>query len=389
MSKELVETLLFKSEGADLDFKSQQYRFTKAQDKDKGELLKDILAMANAWRDGTAYILVGCKEDPPNPAAVVGISESLDDADLQQFVQGKVQPRLAFRYEEHVCQGKTVGLFIVPKQPRPFWATSALGNVRPNAVYVRRGSSTGEASPPEVLRMYEADAGRKPASVSISLLDANGDALPMQVSVQFISFGKIEELPNCERGGVEGPFGMRMPSIGLVNRHYWRQLAEYVEVNAAAVHIGFRLANHSNFALNDCKLEVTVKDLNGQPLRAMEASSLPEWPSDDPYSVRAIRGLPNILADRAAGLKVEDRGGVATYEVRFSSLLPAEVIATYDALIVLPARAGRLAVTCRLLASELEAPIVQVQELEVAGLTTEKSFEYLRQLDEEQSTTNR
>ena len=34
-------------EGPTLDFKREQYRFDKASDEDKSELLKDILAFAN------------------------------------------------------------------------------------------------------------------------------------------------------------------------------------------------------------------------------------------------------------------------------------------------------------------------------------------------------
>ena len=57
LDKETLESLLDMEEGPSLDFKRKQYRFNKASDKDKSELLKDILAFANSQRYRTAYIL--------------------------------------------------------------------------------------------------------------------------------------------------------------------------------------------------------------------------------------------------------------------------------------------------------------------------------------------
>jgi hypothetical protein len=55
----LIYALLFEAEGAELDFKREQYSFEGADDRVKSELLKDILAFANAWRRTDAYILIG------------------------------------------------------------------------------------------------------------------------------------------------------------------------------------------------------------------------------------------------------------------------------------------------------------------------------------------
>jgi hypothetical protein len=50
MTEDLMERLLYENESAALDFKMDQYPFVGATDDEKGELLKDILAFANAWR---------------------------------------------------------------------------------------------------------------------------------------------------------------------------------------------------------------------------------------------------------------------------------------------------------------------------------------------------
>lgn len=62
MTTQELEQLLYEEERTTLDFKQKQYPFAKASDEEKGELIKDILAFANAWRRTTAYILIGVEE---------------------------------------------------------------------------------------------------------------------------------------------------------------------------------------------------------------------------------------------------------------------------------------------------------------------------------------
>lgn len=77
----LVEGLLYQSEGEALDFKEKQYSFIGATDEQKSELLKDILAFANSWRQGDAYILIGIKEVVSGRHIPVGTENHLRDAD--------------------------------------------------------------------------------------------------------------------------------------------------------------------------------------------------------------------------------------------------------------------------------------------------------------------
>ena len=89
-----VQELLYGSEGVDLDFKRDQYPFEGADDSDKAELLKDILAFANAFRRSDAYILIGVEEVTGARANVVGVTTHLPDADLpvwQLFLDGQTR----------------------------------------------------------------------------------------------------------------------------------------------------------------------------------------------------------------------------------------------------------------------------------------------------------
>src|SRR5690242_8213031 len=85
----LLEELLHEEEGTTVDFKKAQYKFKDAQDSEKSELLKDILAFCNAWRHTDAYILVGVEETKGGRAKPIGVTEHLEDSDIQQFVNSK------------------------------------------------------------------------------------------------------------------------------------------------------------------------------------------------------------------------------------------------------------------------------------------------------------
>src|SRR2546430_2650007 len=78
--------LLYRGESESLDFKSEQYVFMGASEGKKAELLKDILAFANAWRNDTAYILIGVQETPSHKANATGISpaDHIDDPAVRQ-----------------------------------------------------------------------------------------------------------------------------------------------------------------------------------------------------------------------------------------------------------------------------------------------------------------
>ena len=104
--------LLYQGEGTTLDFKSEQYRFSGATDDEKSELLKDILAFANAWRNADAYILIGVKEVKGGRGEVMGISEHLEDAHIQQLVNSKTQRAIEFSYKAAEVEGVQVGIII-------------------------------------------------------------------------------------------------------------------------------------------------------------------------------------------------------------------------------------------------------------------------------------
>ena len=162
MDNQLLEQLLHETEGPDLDFKRDQYPFEKVNNETKSELLKDILAFANAWRRTTAYILIGVEERQGKRSRIVGVANHLDDASLQQFVNSKTQRPVEFSYRPLVVGSKEIGIIEIPIQERPTWTTRAFGKVKGETVYLRRGSSTDEATLVEIISMCRPSERRPP-----------------------------------------------------------------------------------------------------------------------------------------------------------------------------------------------------------------------------------
>ena len=144
---ETLHGLLYMDEGLTLDFKREQYRFNKATESEKSELLKDILAFANTRRYSTANILVGVEEVKGGRSQVIGVDDHLEDASLHQFVNGKTNVPVAFSYSARAIEDKTVGVISIPIQQRPVWVEKRCGKVKASEVYIRDGSSTRTATP--------------------------------------------------------------------------------------------------------------------------------------------------------------------------------------------------------------------------------------------------
>jgi hypothetical protein len=148
-----IEALLWEDESATLDFKQTQYPFATANDDQKSEIIKDVLAFANAFRRDDAYVLLGVQEQPGGRATILGVTNHLDDASLQQLVNTKTNRPVEFSYHALTIDGQQIGAIRIPRQQRPTYLRKPYGKLQSQAVYVRHGSSTSIASPEEIARM--------------------------------------------------------------------------------------------------------------------------------------------------------------------------------------------------------------------------------------------
>jgi hypothetical protein len=293
---------------------------------------------------------------------------------VQQFVHGKVKPKLTFRYEEHLYEGKTVGVISIPKQKRPFYLANAYGKLKSNVVYVRRGSSTGEAEPPEVAAMVQADAGRGEMRVDLSVLTPDNGHLPDTFARRFLHF--TEKFPDYEslRQAI-GPFGIDVrPLMERDNSHFWREYAEYVRLDEGLILMQFVLHNRSEVQLSNAKLEVSVEPLAGQGFQMLAGEDLPEEPRSQWNPIYGIRSLPEMMADQKRRLIVDGEGLAPVCHVRFGSLLPGEEGRSSDTLAIIPQGPGKLRLHFRILAGELPAPHESERVIETTGEVEQLDF---------------
>ena len=234
MDDQLLESLLYQEESETLDFKRDQYSFSKATDHQKAELLKDIVAFANAWRQTDAYILIGVEEIRGGKSTVRGIDPTLHplDRNLQQFVSNKTNRPVSFSYQPFHFEDVEIGVITIPVQPRPLYLTSSFGHLKQNVVYLRRGSSTAEAAPDEIARMAAHAAlpsGQPVLQVEfcdLSTRECFGDVIHARP--------RILELPSRDSIPLYGKepetFYGRAMGVSFENRQYYNQVAEYLLV---------------------------------------------------------------------------------------------------------------------------------------------------------------
>lgn len=136
---EILQLLSQIPEQAAFDWKKD---FVSPNDDDKrGELIKDICAIANASPLSYGYIVYGV--DPRRPDPLIGVSSNYDDSGLQQLLRGKIEPAPSFLYYEVSAGAKTVAVIqVAPNKKRPFIINADIGRVHRGQIVIRRGSST-------------------------------------------------------------------------------------------------------------------------------------------------------------------------------------------------------------------------------------------------------
>ena len=262
----LIDALLFEDEGTELDFKRDQYAFEGADDRQKSELLKDILAFANAWRRSDAYILIGVQEFKGGPSTVFGINEHHDAAKLQQFVNSKTNRPIEFSYTPISYKSAQIGLIHLPVQERPTFLTKDYGALHRDTVYIRRGSSTDIARPDEIAKMGAAvDDSLRLRPLLVPMLASGADWTELTEAVAFetvcLRHPIIKDLPDYDPPAERGPFGMpTLSPMSHTNRDFFRERAEYLRFISKLRAVRFAVQNTGTALASGVKVTVQIDD---------------------------------------------------------------------------------------------------------------------------------
>ncbi len=288
MNGELFESLLHEEESTSLDFKREQYKFSKSSPEDKSELLKDILGFANAWRRSEAYILIGVKEVRGGRSTVEGIRarDHLDDHSVQQFVNNLSNQPVHFHYEAFGFEGKQVGIIRIEEQLRPVYLKKDYGKLAKEKVYVRRGSSTDPAKPasPDETAQMRVRSGELKAELMVEFTEAEHDnalGKHFTCAAELCEMPAREAIPNLGRRRDPGPFGvdfgMLDPGVEHTNADFFRELASYEFAYRLHVPIRILVTNAGEVGANDVHVELTVPADIGASV--LDASEMPRRPS--------------------------------------------------------------------------------------------------------------
>jgi len=225
MQADEIMALLWQNESETLDFKRDQYPFDGAAEDERAELLKDILAFANAWRTSPARILIGVQEVKHGRSIPVGTQHLLNRT-LQTFVQSKVNRPIVFSYEAVEVEGKSIGVIEILVQDRPFFLTKKFGKLEANVVYIRRGDTTGTADPDEIAQMgVKREESRSQPVLEFSFGDLERRTKydeEIQVQTQCFSIPSDRKIP---RYGTNNGLGI---TLNNENEDYYADVALYL-----------------------------------------------------------------------------------------------------------------------------------------------------------------
>lgn len=267
MNPQFIDTLLYRGESELLDFKAEPYPFARASDSAKAEILKDVLGFANAWRNDTAYILIGVKETSQAGREIIGVQDDPGFADhqLQQFINSKTNRPIQFNYQVFPYGDRRLGLITIPVQRRPIWLTKDYGPLRARDVYVRRGSKTDPsrpADPQEIIEMGR-DTANEESHVEVAFAapgspESLGETLRLQA--EYCHVPKRSQIPDYPiRQAAEWDGIAPLGSISRFNnRHYLRERARFEYCHRLYRPFRLMLRNTSAPPARDVRLEFSL-----------------------------------------------------------------------------------------------------------------------------------
>ena len=358
MTSELFESLLFEEEGTTIDFKKEQYRFVKASDEEKSELLKDILGFANAWRRSKTYILIGVEEVRGGKSKVLGIdaSDQLDDHALQQFVNNLVNTPVRFQYRAFMYEGKNVGIFVIDEgQQRPIHLKKNYGKLRKDEVYIRYGSSTEPrpATPSEIAQMGK-DRPRERAELLVEFAEVDRDdsiGVGVQLQCEFCSLPEVKDIPKLP-GPYEGPFAIRTDFLHQQNANYYHELAEYEFMTRLCRPVRLTVKNIGAVAANNVRLELVVP--MGCGLLPLE--DLPPKPEKEEMpGSRAMRGIRPVHLRAPGEVDISRNDERFRIEVDCKDLQPGRRMWS-DTFYIGAGQTDDYPITCHVFADNLPTP---------------------------------
>ena len=354
----LLESLLHQEEGPALDFKQDQYPFGKGSTSEiranlKSELVKDILAMANASREMTAYILIGVEEIKGGRSRIVGVQNHLDDADLHQLINTKTQRPVEFSYFSFPYKGSDIGVIEIPVQDRFLYLTQDYGKLHENAVYIRDGSSTRTATPAEVIEL----STPKAPMLDLDWADfANEGVVHSPYTVQSLILEPLLDEDTFQPASqpTQYWYGVDLStfSTSRPNPDYSKELILYTLCTAFFKPLGLWVHNKSGVTGKRIRFEGSITKRDGLAV----VDDQPKFPKEFPVNF-ASADLISLANSNEPTMEFSDDRERWNIHVEFGDVRPDEQILTYDTLWFGSRESKDVRLEGRLLGDNLPEPI--------------------------------
>src|SRR4028118_1761559 len=129
------DLIRYENENSSLDFKAIQYRSHE-------DLIKDVLAMANASVRGDRYIIIGVKHHADGTRDFLGVKEEfVDSATYQQVIRENIEPEIHVDYTPHNFEGVVLGVLRISGcNDQPYLMRKQFGKLRHGDGFIRKGS---------------------------------------------------------------------------------------------------------------------------------------------------------------------------------------------------------------------------------------------------------
>ena len=324
MNDQLIEELLNEDESSSLDFKRDQYPFDKATDDEKSEIIKDIIAFANAWRRYDAYILIGVDEVKGGRSLVVGVQNHLNESNLQQLVNFKTQIPVHFSYQAYEFEGVQIGIITIPVQERPIYLKNNYGKLKKEIVYIRRGSSTVEAKPDEVARMgiAAAQVEKKIPILNLSFGDiSTRKEFGSKLTLKSLLLSPPLDVDIIKPETKVYSLGIDLHSIDpFLNKKYHEELIEYVFLKNIFNKIGFIIENMSSEVASGVQIKAIIPFQQG--MKVLDEDNAPRRPHQKIFSnISSISGIQRNLLQQPHP-SIDDYSDYSELNINFGDVLP-------------------------------------------------------------------
>jgi predicted HTH transcriptional regulator len=117
------DLIRYNNENGYLEFKLVEYR-----GEIRGNLIKDVIALANSYHMGDRYIIIAIKKHP-HELEFNDIEKPEDSAGIQQYIHKNISPELKVTYEPFVYEGHKIALLtICDPVDQPYFAVRDINN---------------------------------------------------------------------------------------------------------------------------------------------------------------------------------------------------------------------------------------------------------------------